>query len=303
MQGSSGISGFFCIDKPAGWTSADVVAVLRGALSKAEGYKVKAGHMGTLDPMATGVLVVAVGKATRLFDVLMNKKKGYIAEMTFGSETDTLDSEGNVVNSTDNLPTAAQVSRAISSFIGEIEQIPPKYSAKSVGGVKAYKLERGSKEVEIKPAKVTICSIKICTVNGKKQYSDEDTVRSISFVVDCGGGTYIRSLCRDIAYSCGSLGTMTALRRTYSGTFTLENAVSIEEARAHAKEHLIPVLTALKDVYPIVELQESKIKKFINGLPVECGAADGDLLVTIGGREYAVAHCQGGEMKAKTNLW
>ena len=159
MQGSSGISGFFCIDKPRGWTSSDVVAVLRGALSKSVGYKVKVGHMGTLDPMATGVLPVAAGKATRLFDILMNKTKGYAARMAFGYETDTLDVEGEVSERTDVLPTVAQIKAAITGFTGEIEQIPPIYSAKSVGGVKAYKLARSGAEIQMRPVKVNIFSV------------------------------------------------------------------------------------------------------------------------------------------------
>lgn len=184
MQGSSGISGFICVDKPKGWTSSDVVAVLRGVISKSVGYKVKVGHMGTLDPMATGVLPVAVGKATRLFDILMNKKKGYAAQVSFGSETDTLDGEGAVIAQTDILPTAAQLKRACSAFIGDIEQVPPAYSAKSVGGVKAYKLARNGTEVELRPVKVHIDAITLQKVNGSEKYSDTDKVKVAEFSVD-----------------------------------------------------------------------------------------------------------------------
>ena len=303
MQGSSGISGFFCIDKPRGWTSSDVVAVLRGALSKSVGYKVKVGHMGTLDPMATGVLPVAAGKATRLFDVLMNKSKGYAARMAFGYETDTLDIEGEVSERTDILPTVAQIKAAITGLTGEIEQIPPIYSAKSVGGVKAYKLARSGTEIQMRPVKVNIFSLTLDSVNGGKNYDDADRVSEIAFTVECGGGTYIRSLCRDIALACGSLGTMTELKRTYSGCFTLENAVGIEEAKANPQANIIPVITALSGIYDIEELAQNDIKKFTNGIPVRTARADGDVLVTIDGKEYAVAHCSGGIMKARINLW
>lgn len=303
MQGSSGISGFICVDKPQGWTSSDVVAVLRGVISKSVGYKVKVGHMGTLDPMATGVLPVAVGKAARLFDILMNKKKGYAAQVSFGSETDTLDGEGVVTAQTDILPTAAQLKRACSAFIGDIEQVPPAYSAKSVGGIKAYKLARSGGEVELRPVKVHIDAITLQKVNGSEKYSDTDKVKVAEFSVDCGGGTYIRSLSRDIARECGSLGTMSALKRTYSGPFTCENAVEIEKAKQEALNYLIPVTQALEGIYESEELNERDIKAFTNGVPVRTNRADGDVLVTIGGRAYAIARCNGGKMKAYINLW
>ena len=303
MQGSSGISGFICVDKPKGWTSSDVVAVLRGVISKSVGYKVKVGHMGTLDPMAMGVLPVAVGKAARLFDILMNKKKGYSAQVSFGSETDTLDGEGAVIAQTDILPTAAQLKCACSAFIGDIEQVPPVYSAKSVGGVKAYKLARSGTEVELRPVKVHIDAITLQKVNGSEKYSDTDKVKVAEFSVDCGGGTYIRSLSRDIARECGSLGTMTALKRTYSGPFTCENAVGIETVKQEALKYLIPVTQVLAEIYESEELNERDIKAFTNGVPVRTNRADGDVLVTIGGREYAIARCNGGKMKANINLW
>lgn len=303
MQGSSGISGFICVDKPKGWTSSDVVAVLRGVISKSVGYKVKVGHMGTLDPMATGVLPVAVGKAARLFDILMNKKKGYSAQVSFGSETDTLDGEGAVIAQTDILPTAAQLKCACSAFIGDIEQVPPAYSAKSVGGVKAYKLARNGLEVQLRSVKVHIDAITLQKVNGSEKYSDADKVKVAEFSVDCGGGTYIRSLSRDIAHKCGSLGTMTALKRTYSGPFTCENAVGIETVKQEALKYLIPVTQVLAEIYESEELNERDIKAFTNGVPVRTNRADGDVLVTIGGREYAIARCNGGKMKANINLW
>ena len=123
------------------------------------------------------------------------------------------------------------------------------------------------------------------------------------FSVDCGGGTYIRSLSRDIAHKCGSLGTMTALKRTYSGPFTCENAVGIETVKQEALKYLIPVTQVLAGIYESEELNERDIKAFTNGVPVRTNRADGDVLVTIGGREYAIARCNGGKMKANINLW
>ena len=302
MQGSSGISGFLCVDKPNGWTSADVVAALKGAFYKTCAQKVRIGHMGTLDPAATGVLVVAVGKATRLFDLLMSKTKGYVCSMAFGEETDTLDSEGTVTESTEVFPAYGNVKEAVGTFIGRIEQYPPIYSAKSVDGVKAYKLARAGKSVQVKPVQVEIKTIEILTVNDRKDADDDEKVKTLSLKVECGGGTYIRSLCRDIARKCGSLATMTSLRRTYSGDFSLASAHSIEQLRLAPSGYLMPITKALEGVMPIQELDKRYIKRFTNGASVP-SERKGDLLVTIDGREYAVAHCENGEMKAAINLW
>ena len=288
MPGSSGINGFFCINKPAGWTSADVVAVLRGALCKATGKKVKVGHMGTLDPMASGVLVVAAGKATRLFNILTDKKKGYVCSMKFGAETDTLDAEGTEVAQTGVLPRVDELISVMRGFIGDIYQLPPAFSAKSVNGVKAYKLARAGREVTLKEALVHIYAI--------------DEAREMDFCVDCGSGTYIRSLCRDIARKCNSLGTMTALERVYSGNFRLEHAADIDSVRANALDFLIPLKKALEGMFPVVELEREWRKKFTNGVAVPT-QAEGDVLVTIDGKEYALARCVEGKMKAYINLW
>lgn len=302
MPGLSGINGFFCINKPAGWTSADVVAVLRGALCKATGEKVKVGHMGTLDPMASGVLVVAAGKATRLFDILTDKKKGYVCSMKFGAETDTLDAEGTEVAQTGALPRVDELISAMRGFIGDIYQLPPAFSAKSVNGVKAYKLARAGREVTLKEALVHIYAIKLLKVNGSEKFLPQDEAREIDFCVDCGSGTYIRSLCRDIARKCNSLGTMTALERIYSGNFRLEHAADIDSVRANALDFLIPLKKALEGMFPVVELGRDLRKKFTNGVAVPT-QAEGDVLVTIEGKEYALARCAEGKMKAYINLW
>ena len=162
---------------------------------------------------------------------------------------------------------------------------------------------RSGVEIQMRPVKVNIFSVTLDSVNGGKNCDDADRVSEIAFTVECGGGTYIRSLCRDIALACGSLGTMTELKRTYSGCFTLENAVGIEEAKANPQANIIPVITALSGIYDIEELAQNDIKKFTNGIPVRTARADGDVLVTIDGKEYAVAHCCGGIMKARINLW
>ena len=144
--------------------------------------------------------------------------------------------------------------------------------------------------------------IEILTVNDKKDAAYDEKVKTLSLKVECGGGTYIRSLCRDIARKCGSLATMTSLRRTYSGNFSLESAHSIEQLRLAPSEYLVPITKALEGVMPIQELDKRYIKRFTNGASVP-SERKGDLLVTIDGREYAVAHCENGEMKAAINLW
>lgn len=232
----------------------------------------------------------------------MNKTKGYVCSMAFGEETDTLDSEGAVTESTEVFPAYGDVKEAVGTFIGRIEQYPPIYSAKSVDGVKAYKLARAGKSVQVKPVEVEIKTIEILTVNDKKDADDDEKVKTLSLKVECGGGTYIRSLCRDIARKCGSLATMTSLRRTYSGNFSLESAHSIEQLRLAPSGYLMPITKALEGVMPIQELDKRYIKRFTNGASVP-SERKGDLLVTIDGREYAVAHCENGEMKAAINLW
>ena len=191
---------------------------------------------------------------------------------------------------------------AVGTFIGRIEQYPPIYSAKSVDGVKAYKLARAGKSVQVKPVQVEIKTIEILTVNDRKDADDDEKVKTLSLKVECGGGTYIRSLCRDIARKCGSLATMTSLRRTYSGDFSLASAHSIEQLRLAPSGYLMPITKALEGVMPIQELDKRYIKRFTNGASVP-SERKGDLLVTIDGREYAVAHCENGEMKAAINLW
>lgn len=209
------INGFFNLYKPSGITSAYALVKIK---KKLNGEKV--GHMGTLDPMASGVLPVAIGKSTRLFDYLLDKDKEYNANFTFGYETDTLDAEGKIIKETNVIPTKEEILGVIASLVGKVDQIPPLFSAKNVDGKRSYALARQGIQVELPPKQVEITSIKL---NGK---IDENTY---NFTINCKGGTYIRSICRDMAYKLNSLATMTKLTRTKSGAFTLENAVSFND--------------------------------------------------------------------------
>ena len=211
------MNGFINLNKPVGISSAQAVGRVKRILNLPKNVKI--GHMGTLDPQASGVLIIALGNATRAFDLLLTKHKTYLAEFTFGYETDTLDSEGEVVNKNDKLPTISEINDILPTFLGKIDQLPPQYSAKSINGIRAYDLARQGKTVDLKPCKVEIF---------KFELKEQKTSQTFVFEIECGGGTYIRSLCRDLAYNLGTVATMTALCRTKSGFFELDNAVCLE---------------------------------------------------------------------------
>ena len=212
--------GIININKPSGWTSQDICAKLRGRL-----HIKKIGHTGTLDPMATGVLPVCIGRATRIIEYFDMDLKTYRATMKLGIKTDTLDITGNVLeeNSTDSI-NADNIKKAITSFEGVIEQIPPKYSAIRVNGKRAYELAREGKEVEIKPRKITIKSINVIDIDLENM--------TASFDVCCSKGTYIRTLCDDIGNKLGCGATLVKLERLKSDCFNIEDAYTIDEVVA-----------------------------------------------------------------------
>ena len=191
--------GVIAINKPSGWTSFDVVNKIKHMVKP-----LKVGHLGTLDPMATGVLLVTVGKATKLFDIMQQKLKTYVAEFEFGKLTDTLDATGEVVRSEDVKTFSIDVlEKTISKFIGEIQQVPPKYSAKSINGTRAYVMARNNVDFEIPAKTVLIENIEILSYKNN----------ILKLQITCGSGTYIRSIGRDIAESLGTIATMTSLVR------------------------------------------------------------------------------------------
>jgi len=209
--------GFLLINKPQGPTSFNIVAKIRKKFMIK-----KVGHCGTLDPLAEGLLVVAIGRsATRLIQYLKDDKT-YEFGINFGKQTATGDREGETVKECDNIPTEEQLLEAIPKFIGEISQIPPAFSAIKIDGKRAYQLAREGKEVEMKPRKITIASLTMQTFNAAQ--------KTASFTVDCSSGTYVRTLAEDIAKQCGSLGHCSFIKRTRVGDFLLENAVETEAA-------------------------------------------------------------------------
>lgn len=254
------MKGFINLIKPTGMSSARAVSAVKRA------FKVPCGHMGTLDPMAKGVLPVGISKTSRLFPFLLSKTKTYVAEFSFGYSTDTLDVTGVKTAETSLIPSLNEVKLAASCFTGEIMQIPPKISAKCVGGKRGYQLARRGVEFELEPKKVSVFSI---DVKGEKQKG------VFEFEIVCGGGTYVRSLCRDIAEKCGSLAVMSALDRTESGCFNYGNGVPFDEfvASSEPEKYILPADFAVN--FEKLVLSETAAKKILNGLFEKGGYKDG----------------------------
>lgn len=248
------INGVIVIDKPMDMTSHDVVAIMRRKLKTK-----KIGHTGTLDPMATGVLPICIGKATKIVDFLMDQQKTYHCTIKLGTATDTQDRWGEVIETGDcsNI-SEHQINEAILSFVGEINQIPPMYSALKVNGEKLVDLARKGIVVEREPRIRTVHNIKNVVV---RQHT-------ASFTVSCSKGTYIRTLCHDIGLKLGCFAHMTDLRRTASNPFTIENAVILEDLTLeNSANHIVSIENAL-DWMPIILLpNEAQLIKLIqNGV-------------------------------------
>ena len=255
--------GIIAINKPINWTSFDVVNKIKH-MTKPN----KVGHLGTLDPMATGVLLVTIGKATKLFDIMQEKQKTYLATFEFGQETDSLDSTGNLTKTTKQIPTKEEILAVLPSFVSEIDQIPPKFSAKSVNGVRAYDLARRGETFELKPKKVKIYDIKLIGYQSNK----------LVLEIVCGSGTYIRAIGRDIAYELNSLATMTELVRTKVGKFSVENCKEIADINKDNVSENISPLTDVLD-YQVLNLDEFNVNKILNGQVVKVDNTDGNYLL------------------------
>ncbi len=249
------IHGWIALDKPAGLTAAAVVARVKRALDAA-----KVGHGGTLDPLATGILPLALGEATKTVSFAMDGAKIYEFDVSWGASTDTDDRDGAVTATSDVRPSAAAIEAALPAFIGVISQVPPDYSAIKVAGERAYDLARRKEVVELAARPVHVQSFTLLAM------PDADHAR---FRVGCGKGTYIRALVRDLSQSLGILGHIAALRRTRCGVFTENRAISLEnlEALGHKaadSEHLLPVRTVLDDI-PALALTEEEARRMTLG--------------------------------------
>ena len=279
------MSGFININKASGVSSAREVSIIK----KLTGTP--CGHMGTLDPMASGVLPVAIGKAARLFDFFLYKHKKYSATFRFGVDSDTLDTTGEIVENAGLVPEYAAVSEVLPQFTGEIMQLPPKYSAKNIGGRRGYELARAGVEFELKPKKVTVYSITLTGRSGNE----------FSFDIECGGGTYIRSLARDIAAKLGTRAVMSALVRTQSGIFTIKNAV---ETSALSCENINSFIITTESVLPYesISLAEKDEFKVFNGLTIPCEKPDGIYKIYRGGAFYGLCEVKQSFLKVRTKL-
>lgn len=248
------MTGFIVLDKPEGITSFKANAIVRSTLRVK-----KTGHTGTLDPMATGVLPVAIGSSARFIDLLPNHEKSYIASFRLGETTDTLDITGTTLTTSDNIPGFDETVGIFADFTGEITQLPPMYSAIKKDGVRLYELARQGIEIEREARSVTIKKLELVSFS-----SDEYTIS-----VDCSQGTYIRSLISDIGDKLGCGAVMTRLRRTFSNGFSIEDAHTPEQLKAAAADGMlssliIPTDRVLSD-YPAVTVSEAQAKRFKNG--------------------------------------
>jgi tRNA pseudouridine55 synthase len=248
------MNGIINVYKPVGMTSFDIVRRVK----KIANIK-KVGHTGTLDPLACGVLPVCIGKSTKAVDYLMNKTKVYRAEIKLGLITDTYDQEGKILEEKPINSNEEQIISTINSFVGNIEQIPPMYSALKVNGEKLYELARKGIEVERKPRNITIDSIKILNIN----------IPLVEIEVKCSKGTYIRSLCFDIGNKLGCGAVMWNLERTASGNFTKENSININDLnKDNIEQNLISVENIFKN-YKNIQLDSKFSKLALNGVSIK----------------------------------
>lgn len=249
------VHGWIAVDKPSGITAAKVVARVKRSINAA-----KAGHGGTLDPLATGILPIALGEATKTASFAMDSRKTYAFEITWGAATDTDDSDGQVIRTSPVRAEKAAIEAMLPRFTGRIEQVPPDYSAIKVAGKRAYDLAREKVELNLAARTVEVRRFALIDM------ADADHAR---FEVDCGKGTYIRALVRDLALALGTEGHISVLRRTRCGVFSENRAISLEnlEALGHkaaASDYLLPVKTVLDDI-PALALTEEEARRMSLG--------------------------------------
>lgn len=258
------MNGILIVNKSKGYTSHDIVAKVK----KITGEKV--GHTGTLDPLATGVLPLLIGKGTLCSKYLMNHDKTYIVLLKLGIQKNTGDEEGEIIQEesvNENMLEEKTVKTVLESFLGEQEQIPPVYSAIKVNGKKLYEYARKGQEVEVKPRKITIYDINLLKIDKKNC--------EIQFEVSCSKGTYIRSLCEDIAKKMGTVGYMKELQRTKVGTFTIDQSVNLENlTKETIGKYMITIENLFKNLEKI-HLSERKLQLFLNGVKLGFDLQDG----------------------------
>lgn len=286
------LNGWIILDKPYGLGSTQAVAAVKRCLREAGEAKTKIGHGGTLDPLAEGVLPIALGEATKLAGRMLDSDKAYDFTIQFGAQTDTLDAEGAVIATSDVRSTRAEVDAILPMFTGPIEQIPPAYSALKVDGRRAYDLARAGEEVTLKTRAVTIHALEVLAC-------DAD---SVTLSATVSKGTYIRSLARDIALALGTVGHVTMLRRTKAGPFTLESAISLDKLNNTAKARdiaqcVLPLTVGLDDIPALSVTPEEALAlkqgKILEGDPRKQGL----MLATEG--ETPIALVEGSDLGIK----
>lgn len=258
-------NGILNIDKPQGITSHDVVDVIRKIFPN-----MKVGHTGTLDPLATGVLPICIGKATKLSDELLSENKKYYVKMLLGVETDTYDITGKIVFANTLEYDDIYIKERIKRFIGKQMQIPPKYSAIKVNGKKAYEYARKDEKVELKPREIEIFDIDDIKVNLRK--------RQVSFVVSCTKGTYVRSLVHDIGIKLGCGATMIELRRLETGNFDIEDSIELYEFLKFDYLDMLDKIISIEELYKDskkINLNDKEYDKFLNGMEIKTDIPDG----------------------------
>jgi tRNA pseudouridine55 synthase len=299
------LQGWIILDKPVGLGSTTAVSAVKRILREAGEPKTKVGHGGTLDPLASGVLPVALGEATKLCGRMLDATKTYDFTIRFGEETDTLDLEGEVIAASDARPTLEQIEAALPRFTGEIEQVPPAYSALKIGGKAAYARARAGEEVDLKPRRVTVHSLQILPGSEARgegdraakrsgggappsalraatspSLRDREELQAITLSATVSKGTYIRSLGRDIARVLGTVGHVSYLRRTRAGPFGEESAISLDFLEEAAKarrltETVLPLTAALDDIpaLPVTPDQARLLRhgQMLFGVPAKPG--------------------------------
>jgi len=291
------VNGWLVIDKPLGLTSTQVVGRVRRILRPR-----KVGHGGTLDPLASGLLPIALGEATKTVSYVMDGRKSYRFTLRWGQATETDDAEGKVIEEHPHRPDAAEIRGVLAQFTGEIEQIPPLYSAIKVGGKRAYDLARAQADFELKSRRVMVYAITL---------EDQPDRDHAVFEVHCGKGTYMRSLARDLGRAAGTVAHIVELRRLTVGPFTEADAISLDslESMGHspaALEQVLPVEAVLDDI-PALALSETEANRLRCGQPVSMVAranrdrisalSNGSIVfTTAGGKPVALARYEAGDL-------
>jgi len=273
------------VNKPRGLTSNKVVNIVKYYVDAK-----KAGHLGTLDKLGEGLLPVTINGATRLFEDFLSKDKEYITTFKFGEETPSFDLETEVSRKDDVIVTLEMLQSVLPQFIGEFDQIPPKYSAKNINGKRAYTLVQQNEEFEIKPKKVKIYSIEIVEQVEKNMFK---------LKVHCSSGTYIRSLCRDIACELSTCGVMYDITRTKCGVFQLDNAYNLPDIEAGKFE-----VVSLEDIfnYPIIEIDSREKEKVLQGVKLPRNEEEGDYKIYSNNELFGIGYVKNHELRMKIKV-